>query len=232
MDQGDREAVHQVIDAFNSGDVDGALPYLASEVEWRGQDQRFGGHEGMRRLVASWGEDLSEHRLEVKRLVDMGDTAVAIVRERFVAKGEGDRAEETLDYRWTVRDGQVEQVQRTPPDNAEIVRRVVDALNRGDAEEALRNFDRRVEWLAAPQQSGDYKGHRGIRKLVSALRKDGHSLEVEKLIDVADETVMLVSDPEPIGYVWLVRVGKVERVQGYSSWEEALDVVGLSEQDF
>jgi ketosteroid isomerase-like protein len=131
-------------------------------------------------------------------------------------------------------------------ENLEVVRHAIDAFNREDVEGALEYFHRKVEWLGPVERPGEhYKGHRGIRKLASLWGEnfDEHRLDVERLIDVGDEVLVVAYErtrskgssetiEQQIGYVWRVRDGgKAERVQTYSSWEAALEEVGMSEQD-
>jgi ketosteroid isomerase-like protein len=131
-------------------------------------------------------------------------------------------------------------------ENLEVVRHAIDAFNDEGIEAALAHFNRKAKWVEPSDRSEGnlYKGHRGIRKLASIWGDnfDEHRLDLEQLIDVGDDAVVLVyqrgrikdsSDTieRRIGYVWRVWRGKIDRVQAYSSWEAALDEVGLSEQD-
>jgi len=122
-------------------------------------------------------------------------------------------------------------------EDVEVVRRTIEAFNRGGVEAALEHFDPEVEWFGPPEWLEDhlYEGHDGIRRLASAWGEnfDEYRLDPERFIDAGDAVVVLIyqrgrirgsGDPieQRIGYVWEVRDGKGARVQTYFSWEEAL----------
>jgi ketosteroid isomerase-like protein len=131
-------------------------------------------------------------------------------------------------------------------ENVEIVRDTIEAFNRDGVEAALAYFNPGVEWLGPPEwlEKDLYKGHDGIREIASVWSEnfDEYRLDLERVIDAGDHVVALVNQrgrikgsadsiEQRIGYDWEVRDGKGVRVQVYFSWEEALEAVGLSEQD-
>jgi ketosteroid isomerase-like protein len=130
--------------------------------------------------------------------------------------------------------------------NVEIVRRVYDAVARGDSASILALYDPGIELRAAPGTLGDriaggvYRGHDGLRAFDRELREAFENIETycEELIDAGEQVVSAsryrargrgsgveVDGPVQFG-VWTIRDGKVLRVVWFGSREEALEPPG------
>ena len=132
-------------------------------------------------------------------------------------------------------------------ENVESVRRMADVFNRSGIEAALPYVDQQIEWYGPPEwlEQHVYKGHEGMRQLAATWSDnfDGLRFDVERIIDVADDELLVLAYQRGrikesgvpielrVGYEWRLRKGKTVRVQAHFSWEQALEAVGLSEQD-
>ena len=134
-------------------------------------------------------------------------------------------------------------------ENAEIVRRIYEAVARRDTTAILALYDPGVELSFARGTLADHivggaavwRGHDGLRIFDRELRESFADFETryEELIDAGDHVVSVsryrgrgrksgveIDGPLQFG-VWSFRAGKVTRVSWYSSREEALEAVGL-----
>ena len=136
-------------------------------------------------------------------------------------------------------------------ENVEIVQRVYDAVARRDAASVLALYDPEVEVdgsrLPEMAMTGQrlVRGHEGVRKITSDWNEAWEYAEdhCEKLIDAGEEHVIAVVSRRGRGKasgievemrrggVWTIRDGRVVRTVWFPSVEEALEAVGLSEQD-
>jgi ketosteroid isomerase-like protein len=135
-------------------------------------------------------------------------------------------------------------------ENVEVVRRVYDAVARGDSASVLAAYDPECEMdftrspllLVLKQQV--YRGYEGLRSCFRERREEawGAIEDVcEELIDAGGEQVISVVSTRGSGRVsgapvalrhagvWTVRNGKVVRVAWVGSRDEALEVAGLAE---
>ena len=133
-------------------------------------------------------------------------------------------------------------------ENVEVVRRLYDAIDRGDADAVLALYDPEIEWHFARSPFRNlvrhdvYRGREALREFVRERYEDAWvsvTDQVEELID-ADEYVVSVIKTSGRGRVsgapaekthagvWTIRDGKVLRVD-WMSREEALETAGLSE---
>jgi ketosteroid isomerase-like protein len=115
MSRENLEVVRHALDAFNREDVEVALAYFDRKVEWLGPAERPGehykGHRGIRKLASVWGESFDEYRLDVEKLIDLGDEVLVVVYQRSRAKGSSDTIEQPIGYVWRVSLGKAERVQ-------------------------------------------------------------------------------------------------------------------------
>ena len=126
--------------------------------------------------------------------------------------------------------------------NVEIVRRAIDAYNRG--QEALDLFDPEIEWITTGRfvEPDTYQGYEEVRRYLQALRDDFEDLHVEphELVDAEDHVIVRVRftgrgrlSSAPIDleftFVFSLRGGKIVRVRNYWEHTPALDAVGLRE---
>lgn len=123
--------------------------------------------------------------------------------------------------------------------NAEIVREMYDAFNRGDPETALSFIDPEVEIHyhgVVIDAAGIYRGHRGMvelmRKILSSFDADSFTSVPEEITERGERLAVTVhqrakgsSSGVPveirIGQVWTIRDGKLVRWEIYRNGEEA-----------
>jgi ketosteroid isomerase-like protein len=133
-------------------------------------------------------------------------------------------------------------------ENVELVRRVFDAVDRGDATTILALYDPEVEWDVSGSPFGRliggdvYRGHEGLRRWFRQYREAWENVEdhCEELIDAGDYVISLVTDRgrglssgvevewKQYG-VWTIREGKIVRVAWFRERSEALEAAGLRE---
>jgi ketosteroid isomerase-like protein len=124
------------------------------------------------------------------------------------------------------------------PDNAAIVRRMLEAYLRGDFETALSAFAEDVEWR---DQFGTYHGHEGVAQ--STARWTGTwedlKMEIDELLEISDDDVGVIlkqtargrGSGVPVegetGWIYTVRRGKIVRVRLVADPREAVKAAGL-----
>ena len=133
-------------------------------------------------------------------------------------------------------------------ENVEIVRRGMEPFNQHfDSRDVdLSSFarDLTVDNLAATFDGAVYHGHDGLHEWLAMQREmwKDQQTEPEEFIPVGNDQVVvpirIVSigrdDVETVAHavlVMTVREGKIAHVKGYQSKAEALEAVGLSQQD-
>ena len=122
-------------------------------------------------------------------------------------------------------------------ENVELVRRIYDAWDR---KESARDFIAEDMEYVNPSYAVEPGTRRG-RKSLGVVRGtyQDFAIEVERIIDAGDETVVLAhfSASGPVsgvpvagehGYVWTIRDGLAVRFQWFQSHREALEAAGLS----
>ncbi len=130
-------------------------------------------------------------------------------------------------------------------ENVEIVRRVYDAWNRGDAEAWIEAFDVDAVVITDPSwmEPGPFEGRAAIREWYEGLRESWEGRDeivVTELIGVGDRVVARInwevrgrsSGIETVldaTCVSRIDRGKIVRQQWYFDHEKALEAVGLSE---
>jgi ketosteroid isomerase-like protein len=85
MSERNVEIVAQGMKAFNRGDVDGILSRVAPDVEFEVEEMpefpgwlMFRGHDGVREFLTLTLEPWESFRVDVERLIDLGDRVVLI----------------------------------------------------------------------------------------------------------------------------------------------------------
>jgi ketosteroid isomerase-like protein len=129
-------------------------------------------------------------------------------------------------------------------ENVEIVRRAVAAVNAGDVDRLLTLVDAEIEFRS-PMEQMTYRGIAGIVRYandVAAVMEDFHT-EDDRFLDAGTDRVLHLyrvhgrgsGSGVPVSrhnaILWQLRDGKLLIGQGYLSQREALEAVGLSEQD-
>ena len=133
-------------------------------------------------------------------------------------------------------------------ENVEVVRRIYEAVERGDVETVLGLYDPEIEWVFARSPFGGllksdvYRGHEGLKQMFRERYDDAWREvedDLEEVIDAGDRVVSVVSSygrgrasgaevRMTHAGVWTIRDGKVVRVE-WMSREDALEAAGLRE---
>lgn len=131
-------------------------------------------------------------------------------------------------------------------ENAELLRRAVDAYNRRDVEALCAELDPEVEWHPAlpgllAEQAQAYRGHAGIGAMFDDFDDvlDLIHFEYSEIHDLGDRVVAIghirtrgkasgVETKSPYANVADVRNGKGIRIRGYLDPEQALEEAGLA----
>ena len=124
--------------------------------------------------------------------------------------------------------------------SVELVRGIVDALNRGDIDGMLAGMHADFEWtpLESSPVARVYRGHDQVRHYVEDWRATFESLrlELEDLAEVADRVVVVVQGhgrgrasglqlDSRFCQVWTVRDGTALAMEEYATREQALAVL-------
>ena len=123
-------------------------------------------------------------------------------------------------------------------ESVELVRRIYDAWDRGESARDFIAADMEYVNPSYAVEPGTRRGRKSLA-LVRGAYED-FEIEVERIIDAGDETVVLAHftgsgsvSGVPVagehGYVWTVRDGLAVRFQWFQSHREALEAAGLSE---
>jgi ketosteroid isomerase-like protein len=133
-------------------------------------------------------------------------------------------------------------------ENVEIVRRVYDAVERGDATTVLGLYDPGIEWEFSRSpfrllfQHDVYRGHDGLRSFIRERYEEAWESiddELEELIDAGEHVISVITTrgrgrasgvevEKTHAGVWTFRGRKIVRV-AWMSREEALESAGLRE---
>jgi ketosteroid isomerase-like protein len=132
-------------------------------------------------------------------------------------------------------------------ENVEIVRRLLEAWNRRDADGMLAFADPEIEYVNAPGavEPGTRHGHEGLLRVLRAQwdALPGGEQELDRIEDRGDRIISIgrVSRLMPGGearidtailLAWTIRAGKVTRIEMLATGqdlEKALEAAGLSE---
>jgi ketosteroid isomerase-like protein len=127
----------------------------------------------------------------------------------------------------------------------EIVIRTVEAINRGDVDEAISYLDEDYELHSAiigGAAGAIYRGHDGARRWFADTQETFDELRTDpsEFRDLGDRVLMFgqihargresgLELDSPTGWVLALRDGKIVKAEGFMSWAEALLAAGLSE---
>ncbi len=130
-------------------------------------------------------------------------------------------------------------------DPEEILRRVADALNRGEVDAALRYMDADIELRAgvlAPDQDTFFRGHKGMRDFWDGATDVWESVEIkrEEVFTAPDNRFLVVDRwlfqgregikiERELPTLFTFRDGLIVRIDGFTDRAEALEAAGLSE---
>jgi ketosteroid isomerase-like protein len=128
--------------------------------------------------------------------------------------------------------------------NVELIRRVVDATNRRDADAFVANVSPDVEWedtLFWTQRARTYRGRAGVREWLHEIQEpwEGLHIEAEEITDASDGRLFvefgLTARGKESGVetgfrfwsvIWIVD-GMVTRRRSFHDRAEALEAAGL-----
>ena len=133
-------------------------------------------------------------------------------------------------------------------ENVEVVRRIYEAVERGDADTVLALYDPEIEWVFARSpfrrmfKQDIYRGYEGLRSFIRERYEDAWEEiedELRELIDAGDHVISVISthgrgraSGAEVATVhaglWTIRGGKVVRVE-WMNRDEALEAAGPSE---
>jgi ketosteroid isomerase-like protein len=131
-------------------------------------------------------------------------------------------------------------------ENVELVRRAVDSINRGRLAMEDLTDDFEMDWSnSIGPLKGVYRGLEQVNEMFQSFREvwDHLRWEIQEVFDLDGERVLIVNQLRMRGrtsrvevqatgvQVWTIRNGKLGSVKLYQSKAEALEAVGLSEQD-
>jgi len=134
----------------------------------------------------------------------------------------------------------------SPEDLEQIVREGWDAFNRGDYEACLKIIHPSIEWWPAADELivEPYRGHEGYARLFAETREGVPDIQVEceELFVIRDRVITCLhfwgrgsqsGAPVEVRETHVVRFqdGKLIEVREYRGRVEAMEAVGLSEQD-
>ena len=106
MSQENVEAARRCIEAYRSGDYEGALEYLAPDVVWEiGQELPARGPDEVREVWRRWDAEWEELETEADEIIDAGDRLVVAVRYRGRGRVSGVEVDDLIFEVHTLRDG-------------------------------------------------------------------------------------------------------------------------------
>jgi ketosteroid isomerase-like protein len=126
-------------------------------------------------------------------------------------------------------------------ENVEVLRRMIDAFNRGDRDEALAYYAAEVEYQTSGQfaDEGVYRGPAGVQRLWAQLREDMEelNLSVSDIRAVGDRIFAAgmmrgrgkqskAGFEQPFWYAVTFRDGLIVRVEAYVDRTQALEAAG------
>ena len=123
------------------------------------------------------------------------------------------------------------------PDNTELVREVIGALNRGDVDGMLARLHPDFEWTPLEDSpiAGTHRGHARVRRYVEDWLStfDGLRLETEELTELDDRVLVVVRGrargrasglelDNRFCQLWMLRGGAAVSMEEYATREQAL----------
>ena len=127
-------------------------------------------------------------------------------------------------------------------ENVELVRRVYDALNRGDWDAVFRDMHPDVEITTERLNAGTHRRREAVQGLgedyIAAF--DNMVFEPEEFLENGDQVVVLLTRRarpkggrgEMVvrnGHIWTIREGTILSMKSFPDPEKALETAGLSE---
>jgi ketosteroid isomerase-like protein len=131
-------------------------------------------------------------------------------------------------------------------ENVEKAKAFIAAYNRRDFDAAVESFDPEIDWVLPDSQSSDScRGPDEIKRFWEGLDETFEELRLDpqEFVDAGDRVATRLRfygrgrrsgvEIEEVMYhqVATFRTGRLVRMEYFAEWSEALDAVGLSEQD-
>ena len=129
-------------------------------------------------------------------------------------------------------------------ENVEVVQKAIEAWNQREAELLLSYAAPEIEWMPAGPAAVEravYRGHDEVASAYAALWEtwDLFRFEGSQLRDLGDSVLWLgrvkmrgsasqVELDQEFAAHWVLRDGKLIRIQAFVSWQDALETVGLA----
>ena len=130
--------------------------------------------------------------------------------------------------------------------NVETVRKAIEAWNQREADLLLSYAAPEIEWMPAGPaavESAVYRGHDEVASAYAAVWETWDLFQFEgsqQLRDLGDSVLWLgrvkmrgsaseVELDQEFAAHWVLRDGKLTRIQAFLSWQDALQAVGLAE---
>ena len=117
MSQQNVEALRDVFDAFNSGDLGRIVAFTHPDFEGvvppelSAEPDIYRGHDGIRHYFQSFEEAMAEIRFHAERLWDAGESVVVAARLTAEGRQTAIPVEQQFALVWTFRDGRAVRVQ-------------------------------------------------------------------------------------------------------------------------
>jgi uncharacterized protein len=123
------------------------------------------------------------------------------------------------------------------PGNVELVREIIQALNRGDVEAMLALMEPDFEWRPIEDSpiSGNYRGHEDVRRYVEDWLStfDDLRVELEEPSAIGDQVVVVarghgrgrasgIELDNRFCQVWTLRRGRAVRMEEYATRDQGL----------
>jgi ketosteroid isomerase-like protein len=113
MSQEDLETVRQLLEAFNSEDIERVLALTHRDIvveippEVSAEPDTYRGHDGMRRYFQSFRDAMDEIRFESEQVVDVGPSVVVTLRLTASGRQTAIRVQQRSAGVWTTADGKL-----------------------------------------------------------------------------------------------------------------------------
>src|SRR2546421_4497515 len=116
MSQANLDALSDGFDALNSADLGRILAFIAADFEavipaaFSAEPDTYRGHDGVRRYLRSFRDDMDDIRFHPDRFWDAGDAVVVDVRLTAKGKRTAIPVEQRFTQVWTMREGKAVRV--------------------------------------------------------------------------------------------------------------------------
>jgi ketosteroid isomerase-like protein len=130
-------------------------------------------------------------------------------------------------------------------ENVEVIRDIIAAMNEGDYERAMGHLaDDVVLGNPAGVFAGTFRGREAVGEWFGDWFRTfdwNVHIDIREIAEIGDDCILLVHDlrgrgrgsgvdvEQTFAYLYRLREGKIARMDGYLSREEALEAAGLSE---